>query len=293
MTIEERKQLILAEFGLDFTIEKKPLVMPLGDKTVMTDYFGLRNSKTGEIINTVKSSYRVSQNDEILEMVLRGMDGFGELSVYNAGSIDGGRKVFIQLAVEGFAKVGDDLIKRYVTIIDSNDGSTGLSVGTGDLTMSCRNQFYRFYKAGIAKWRHSASMDAKIQSIPTLISLSLEESMRLVEIYNKFASVAVNNSVTHKLVKTLLGVNKLASVNELNEKSTRTLNAMEALYNHIEKEMNQKGKNLWGLHSGVTSWTTHEKSAPRRENGRIESSMVGTNYRTNQQSLEFALELVK
>jgi hypothetical protein len=60
----------------------------------------------------------------------------------------------------------------------------------------------------------------------------------------------------------------------------------------IRVEMAQKGQNAWGLHSGVTRWTTHEKSAPRRENGRMESMMVGTNYRTNQKSLEFTRELV-
>ena len=52
--------------------------------------------------------------------------------------------------------------------------------------------------------------------------------------------------------------------------------------------MNDKGENLWGLHSGVTRWTTHDKSAPRRENGRVESLIVGTNYKVNQSSLEFA-----
>jgi hypothetical protein len=66
---------------------------------------------------------------------------------------------------------------------------------------------------------------------------------------------------------------------------------MEKLYEMIRVEMAQKGKNVWGLHSGVTRWTTHEKSAPKRENGRIESAMLSTNYRTNVKSLEFAREL--
>ena len=48
--------------------------------------------------------------------------------------------------------------------------------------------------------------------------------------------------------------------------------------------------NLFGLFSGVTSWTTHSKSAPRRENGREESIMVGTNYKTNNDAFEFTME---
>ena len=82
---------------------------------------------------------------------------------------------------------------------------------------------------------------------------------------------------------------KNMSIKADSELSTRSRNAMETLYNHIEKETNQKGLNMFGLFSGVTSWTTHEKSAPRRENGREESIMTGTNYRTNEQGFEFAL----
>jgi hypothetical protein len=64
---------------------------------------------------------------------------------------------------------------------------------------------------------------------------------------------------------------------------------MNDLYDHMTKEMNQKGDNLFGLFSGVTSWTTHSKSAPRRENGRLESLMVGTNNKTNQDAYEFTM----
>lgn len=296
--MKEKAQQILAQFGLDFRIEKLPLVAPRiitspeGVQTVdnvKSDYFGLYNDKSGEILNTVKGSYVVSQNDELVELVLTGMNKFGELSVSKAGALDGGRKVFIQLAVDGMSKVGEDSIKRYVTIIDSNDGSTGLSVGIGDLTMSCQNQFFRFYRSGQAKWRHSANLVEKMATIPSLIELSLSESLRMIEIYNAFQSNKVSKDLANKMVKHILGFDRTMT-SELIDKSTRSMNAMESLYNAIEIEMNQKGQNLWGLHSGVTRWTTHDKSAPKRENGRIESLTVGTNYRTNQESLAFALD---
>jgi len=47
--------------------------------------------------------------------------------------------------------------------------------------------------------------------------------------------------------------------------------------------------NMWGLHSGVTSWTTHERKAPKRVNGDWENMLVGTSYKKNQASFEFAL----
>lgn len=295
---------ILVNNGLDFEIVKVPLVGKqlvtsvsssgeLIDDIKLTNspYYGLLNSKSGNFINTVKDGYTVSQNAEVVELVLRGMQGFGELSVSKAGSINDGRKVFIQLAIEGMSKVGDDSIKRYVTIIDSNDGSTGLGVGIGDLTMSCQNQFFSFYRSGQAKIRHTASLESRLREIPSLISLALENSLRQIDMYNDFLKVGVSDKNIHDMVKLQVGISKLSSASDISDASTKVSNAMESLYEMIRVEVAQKGKNVWGLHSGVTRWTTHEKSAPRRDNGRIESSMIGTNSKTNMKSLEFAREL--
>jgi hypothetical protein len=277
---------ILVAHNLDFRIEKEQLLSATGKPT---PFFGLFNDKTGECINSVKEGYTVSQNDEVVELVLEGMRGFGELSVSKAGALNGGRKVFIQLGIDGMSLVGDERIKRYVTVIDSNDGSTGLSVGIGELVMSCQNQFFKFYKSGQSKLRHTASLTQRIKEIPMLIEGALAESLKLTETYKQFQSTPVTKALADEMVRYILGFDKTMSVKTESELSTRSLNALETLYDHITKETNQKGMNLFGLFSGVTSWTTHEKSAPRRENGREESIMTGTNYRTNEQGLEFAL----
>lgn len=288
-SIKERVNGILTTNGLDFEIQKEMLV---GTSGRPTPFFGLYNSKTNECINTVKEGYTISQNSEVVEMVLRGMEPFGgELSVQKAGSLNGGRKIFLQLGIEGTSRVGNDTIKRYVTIIDSNDGSTGLSVGIGDLTMSCQNQFFYFYKGGQAKMRHTASIESKIKEIPSLIELALNQSIRQIDLYERFVDTSISDNDIHKMVNLHTGLSKLSSIQDTIDASGKTINAMEKLYEMIRIETAQKGKNVWGLHSGVTRWTTHEKSAPRRENGRIESAMLSTNYRTNQASFEFAREL--
>ena len=59
----------------------------------------------------------------------------------------------MQLLIKGNSKVGNDTIKRYITLIDSNDGTTSLSVGLGELVMSCSNQFFKFYKDDIKQFQ--------------------------------------------------------------------------------------------------------------------------------------------
>lgn len=295
MSTQNKVNEILVNNGLDFTIEKAPMfARDKNGNDVVSPYFGLINSKTQEVINTVKEGYHVSQNDEIVEMIVRGIEPFGDtLKVTKGGSLNGGRKVFLQLAIEGNGKVNNDTITRYVTMIDSNDGSTSLAIGIGDLTMSCQNQFFKFYKASQAKFRHTATLEHKIKQIPSLIEIALNESLRQIELYNKFASTEVTRDLANKMVKHLLGFDKVyTSIADLSEKSTRSINIMEKLYNSIEREMNSKGDTLWGLHSGVTHFTTHEMSAPNRDNGKIETLLQGNAYNMNQASLNFASELI-
>lgn len=290
MSRNKQVNTILKEHGLDFTIEKLPLIANSGGNVVETPYFGLFNSKTNECINTCKEGYTVSQNAEIIDLTLQGMEKFGsKLTVAKAASLNGGRRVVVQLAIEGNSKVGDDIIKKYVTLIDSNDGSTGLSVGIGDLTMSCLNQYFKFYKRGEAKFRHTATLEQKIQTIPYLIETALNESMKQIKIYKSFQSTEVSQRLANELVKNLLGYDReITSKSELAKLSSKSINFMNSLYNHIEKETAQKGMNLWGLHSGVTSFTTHEINKPKRLNGDIESMVGGNAYKYNMKSFEFA-----
>jgi len=297
-SIKAKVKKILVDNGLDFKIEKHPLTgtNEKGD-TLITPYFGLFNSSNGMCINTCKAGYGVSQNDEIVEAALLGIKPFGDtLSVSRAGSINEGRRVFIQLLIEGESKVGNDTVKRYVTMIDSNDGSTGLSVGIGDLTMSCHNQFFRFYKAGNAKFRHTTNITEKIKTIPFLIEKALSVSLKQIEVYNKFLSTPLTKNLAHEMVKAVLGYDRVITSKAEREKlGKRSVNIMDSLYNRIDEEMNGyegyegKGKNLWGLHSGVTSWTTKDKKGPKRNNGHDESLLVGTGYKKNDISFNFAL----
>jgi hypothetical protein len=128
--------------------------------------------------------------------------------------------------------------------------------------------------------------------LPELIGVALEDSLQMIKVYNQLASTPLTKGLADKLVNYVLGHDRTCSVNELSELSTRATNTMDALYDSIETEIAQKGNTLWGLHSGITNFTTHKKSAPSRTNGRIESIMNGGGYRMNQKSLRFVKELI-
>jgi hypothetical protein len=87
-------------------------------------------------------------------------------------------------------------------------------------------------------------------------------------------------------------INTLIPTNENEKISTRKLNMIESLNHSIKNQIKDKGLNLWGLFSGVTHWTTHVKSCPKRENGRIESVVLGNNKTTNLKAFSLVEELM-
>ena len=112
--------------------------------------------------------------------------------------------------------------------------------------------------------------------------------MKLIKKYHKLASTPITKKLADDLVKYIMNVDSLSG----SDLSTKKVNQIENVFENINHQMREKGNNLWGLHSGVTRWTTHDKSAPKRTNGRIESNMFSTNYKVNQMSLEFCEEYI-
>ncbi len=283
---------LLLQFGLNFNISKRPLSDEREPRTT-SGFFGLFNDQLNKCLHTVKDGYRVTQTEEVMQLALVGAAAFGhKLSVTKAWVINEGRKVCVQLAIEGDSIVGNDIVKRFITIIDSNDGTCSLSVGIGDRTMSCQNMFYRFYKTG-NKFRHTATMEQKLLELPALIESALAKSLTQLAVYQEMFQHVVTEKNVDELVFELLGfARNHTSMEDLAKKSTRSINKMEALYSAIYEEITDKGWNLWGLHSGTTRFTTFTNQAPKRENGREESQILGGGYKMNQTSLAYAYKLL-
>ena len=296
--IQQRAQEILTTYNLDFEIEKVPLVgyRTLVDEStgivdveeIESEYVGLLNTQTGEIINAVKNGYVPAQNRNFIELALTGIESF-DIDVYvsKAGVFNGGRRVFIQFGLNGTAFNGD-VITRYIMIINSNDGHK-FSIGVGEKIMSCSNQFFYFSKQAQSKFAHTASLAAKLRELPLLLNNALQSIGLADKLYARMYATPVTNEMIDGLVKHLVDV---SYADDLSKIGTRKLNNLTELYNAIHDEFESKGENLWGLFNGITYWTNHVKKHPKRENGKLESLVIGTAQKTNQKALDYIHRLI-
>ena len=286
--LQDKANEIVTKYGLDFTIEKEPLKGSVSDRP--TDYYGLFNSVTGKALCTVKKDYRVTQTSEVVMLVLSAMISHKNLRITKAGSLNDGKKVFIQLAVDGFSKVGNEIIERYITIIDSNDKTHCLSVGVGDITLSCSNQFAYFYGKSEFKLQHASTIEEKLKKLPLLINAALTQSEAQIGTYEQMASIELTLDDIDLMVKHCLGFDrKFTSLEDMSKKTKKSIEKMDTLYECIANEIECKGRTLYGLFNGVTYFTTHNLKPVNRTNGKDESLLVGSAYNMNQKAFEWCV----
>lgn len=274
-TTEDTTKELLAKFGLDWTVSKQPLNLPSGKSS---GFFGIVRDDKETTFATAKAGYEVFQNSELLDLVNRAAGNLG-LSVDRGGSFKGGALVFLQLN-SGVAKnIGEnnDSINKFISGINSHDGSTSLRWGTKADTISCKNSFWRAYRILENRMKHTISMRMRLEEMTKELDLAVQEEKNLYDTFYKFAEVpATKDNIidTNRIVLgfDIVGANK-------DSLTTYQINRLKDLSGAITSEMKQKGNTLWGLFSGVTKYTTHLMTGG--EQAREQSKAIGSGYRVD------------
>jgi hypothetical protein len=271
---------MLDKYGLNWNVKKEGLYLP---GNIETSFFGIVREDTNNCFQTCKGSYVPYQNKELAELVYRIGEKTG-YEIHKGGMFNGGAKVYIQLETGIVNGIGEnkDSIKKYVTAINSHDGSTSLRWGHTNITISCLNTFNAAYRDVKNSARHTQSIQRIVeQSLMELEALEKVEKS-IFDTYFKLAETPVKKVHIEDIVLQTIDVDISVTKDVLEkEYSTYRLNQMHELLACIQKEMKQKGETLWGLFSGVTNYTTHKMSAPKRDNGRLESKYVGEGFRVD------------
>lgn len=283
-------QAMLEQFHLDWYVKKEPMVIfnsKTGDPEE-TPFFATVRQDTRKAFASVKGSYEVFQNHELAELVMRVAGQMGH-RVTNGGSFNGGGQVYLQIALED-QRVANDRIKRWASGINSFDVSTSLRWSPETKTISCMNTFWAAYHTMRSSVRHTTNMREMVERSLRAIEDLQKADKDLFTVFNKFAETELSKGSVETVVSTVTGVDLNLTQKEAEKLySTRKLNATQELMESIYSEINDKGKTLWGLFSGVTHFTTHKAGTER---SREKSKALGSLYQTDNDVFEALKKLV-
>ena len=254
---------LLKQANLNWDVESRSLIT-CGENPIETEHIAIVRVDTNKILGVHGNGYTAYQNTEMAEILNR-ISGKMGLPLHRGGYFGEGEKTYIQLKT-GDRRLGTDMVKGYLTCINSFDGSTSLAFGHSNTTISCMNTFFASNKELVNKVRHTAAMHGRVD----LICQQIEEVLRTEELIfdsiEKMREVRITPQVKDMVLAHILNLQKEERLADLSTLSTRKKNILSDLQVNINGEVIDKGENVWGLFSGITKYTTHSLKGDSTEN---------------------------
>lgn len=276
----EQKE-ILEKCNLNWTVRTENVQTESG--IILPNKIAIVRNDNNIPLGDHKSGYKPYQNHELLDLLYKISKQTG-LELHSGGYFKNGEKVYIQLKSNDLT-LGNDKIEGYISGLNSFDGSTSLSFGTSNHTVSCSNVFWYIYRSMQTKMRHTESMFLKIDEILKNIDRLVEEEKKQFEMIKRMSEVQMSPEVKEMVIRKLFDLQKEERLDS-EEISTTKKNKMDKFNLDLAKEIQTKDETLWGLFSGVTRYTTH--SMKKTDN--TEAKIFG---RTGQKEREIWHDLVQ
>lgn len=283
MTKNEKIFDLLYDNSLAWEAVKKPLfAKDENEQLLSTDSFGIFRSDNSKHLGTVKERYEIFQNKELAGTLIDACEGL-DLQVTKGGQIAGGKKIYLQIALPE-ETIGNSKIKRYLTALNSHDGSCSIGFGTTNTVVACSNTFYRAMR-DMTKIRHTESYFQKVTDTIEGIKKAIHGENELMENFQRMSDIKIQDE---KFIVDL--VSKVLSVDKNSEASTRKSNQVKTMAENIRTDINIHGDNLWGLFNGITRFTNHSQVKADKS---LENVMVGQGARMNEIAFKEIMQQVE
>lgn len=264
---------LLNKHGLAWGVIQEPLFSKSG---MPTNNIGLFRTDNNAHIGTHTSRYQVCSNGELAKLLVYACSPIKDLDLQGSrgGEFFGGRKIFFQIPLPD-TTIGNTSVKRYLTAINSFDGSTAVALGTCQTVVVCQNTFWKAYRSGISKVGHYSTMNAKLESLTEQIYQTIEKDAEQVELFNRMHEIEIYESDITALKHKIFRVEDAFNI------GTRKQNRMLKFDSDMELEFAEQGRNAWGLFNGVTRYTNHSIKENQSFNNKMANVICGTGAKIN------------
>src|SRR5690606_27085729 len=269
-SIQEKTFELLEATGLNWTGTKEELFTQDGRKA--TGNFGLFRKDNQQCLTVVGKRYEVYQNYQLAEALIEATESIN-LPLTRGGALKGGAKVYLQaeLPEEYIGKSG---MKRYITGVNSHDGTTSIGFGSSGTVIVCENTYFMAF-GELSKFRHTISAEERIKVFIEGMRKALGLEQQIIKRFKQMADLPIKEEIFDAVMRKAFAVDLDEKANKV---STRAKNKMIMIAQAVEKEIELEGATLWGLFNGVTRYTNHHATKPEKKTDYI---MTGEGYRTN------------
>lgn len=251
--------------GLDWTVEQRPVFLE-NSPTPVPNYKANVRDKDGTVLGIVTDRYQVVQNADAFSWTDELIGG--EVRYETAGSLRGGKKIWL-LAKMPASKVAGDDVEPYLCFANTHDGSGAVKVCMTPVRVVCNNTLNLALNTAKRSWamKHVGDMNGKLNEARKTLELAERYMLCLDAQALQLANVTVTDEKLEKILSEMFPLKDDAT-----ERQKNTVKAVkdEFMICYFMPDLAKFRGTGWGVVNAMADMVDH--SRPRRETG---------NYREN------------
>ena len=281
---------VLRASGLDYTVEKQQVYMPLTvDGTTswhkIPNRFATVRTCDDHPYDVVSDKFEIIQNREAFDFVNFMGD---ELSFEKAGETANGMVYVIGKLPE--VSILGDAFTPHVIFRNGFNGKVKITAAITPLRLVCQNQFNFAFKnaANAITIRHVRNAEAKLEEARETLRMSADYMAALTEMAEHFASMKISGNRLERVVKYLFPIPEDTNINPFKRKNLEDQRAAFLKAHSADDNGNFRGT-AWGLVNAYTDFITHKEPAGNRDD-RFEGKFVNTTFKVSMNPIVGAIE---
>lgn len=255
--------------GLSHTVERSMVQYSAGKYGVMTPHIGrdvLYRSDTLAPLGVVGKDYKVVQPSDVLDFFAKLAEN-NNFELETAGSLSNGKRIWAMAKVnDGATVVGQDVVKPYVLLATSYDGTLATTARFTSVRVVCSNTlgFAAAEGGDTIKINHSKEFSAKDTALDLGIAFNSFDKFLIDS--RRLAAREVNSTFAVEFLKLLLPASvRTTTVNGIKTKeavpveNTKAFQSIMALFNGqaLGSDLPEASGSAWALLNAVTEHVDH------------------------------------
>jgi len=264
---QDQLENILATYDLNYNVGLTPCINPFTMEQETSDFVVYREDTKQIFKHGVSKSFTPIQNIEAFSCITD-LANVQDIEVVKMGHQHGGAGVYAQINLGGDIQIGNrgDKVSRYISFVNSHDGSRAMNIILTPYRYFCANQIAKSIRyaneetangrAKLISIRHTTSAKLRLEELVETLHIVDGQFETSAQHYNKLAQIKVNEEYVKEVINKLFPLD-----GDAGKRSktiwTNTVNAVKERYYSADGGRGQVNT-AWNLYNAVQGTIQHD-----------------------------------
>ena len=276
--------LALEKSETDWTVSKNEIFTQFGDEILPVDgYRAIVRDTDKSVFSIVGKDFSIFQNAQLAGLA-EDLVGDGSMRIHTAGSLNGGKQVWMLGKIGSTEIVPTDKVDHYLFLYNGHDGKTALRCLFTDIRVVCANTAQvalQKAKGSGVSLRHTKNMEVRVGEAQRILGLSTKAFEESAEFMKKLAEIPMPTSDWIDFCLEMFPspiedengeVSKRAMTRADNNRSTIT----SLFHDGRGSEIPGVRGTAWGAYNALTEYAGYYRQTRGGQDKRFESLMMGS-----------------